>query len=173
MNSCWMKRPDEDLDTGIPFNEIVEGIIQRYSNETAFTPIMQYLKNMKVTKAGTTDWLMKTPAVTTSTSGKILIDSNGKKIYDDTVFNEALAGLEAIWKAQKVVYTNQITAEAENIRLENNFDASIKYAVNVLCCGFEIFLKRLMATSKRQSLKIRQDIRYLTPLMISWIVKIK
>ena len=117
------------------YNQFIDEIITAH-NSAPFNQINERLRKIKIVKVSTK--FLSDGKNIQNDKGVILFDY----LYDtiDTVYD--------ITQDQIRQLSNQLKEESEEIKKENDFNATIKHAVDVLSCGFEIFLNRLKNTSE-------------------------
>ena len=148
LNYIYKKFIKDTATATATYNDIIDGYIS--NNSTAvFKEIIAQLKIMKVFVKGS-------DATYGSTTEPTMIGQAGTPIkywsLADAFKNHLYPGykdLEDIVNNKLISLSNKLTVRTENVATSNDFDGHIKYVVDILNCGFEIFLSRLFESSRQ------------------------
>ena len=87
--------------------------------------------------------------------GKSVIFQNAKPLVkvNTTPYDEIFTKIEIQFKILESQITKELKTVGDEILASNNFNPRIKNVIEVLMCGFDIFLTRLMTTSREASVR--------------------
>tara|TARA_Y100001954_G_scaffold212242_1_gene239850 strand:+ start:492 stop:5513 length:5022 start_codon:yes stop_codon:yes gene_type:complete len=132
------------VDKGTTYNDFLDDLIFNYDG-AEFNYINEKVEKLKVKETKKNYFTV----VQNNTNKTIITEVGGQKDINFNLFVSTLEELENVRSTQAKRFSNELEEQSKKVIEENAFNPTIKYAFDVISCGFEIFLNDLRDVSNR------------------------